>query len=818
MRDKLSTSKCVNTENIPTDKGDIYSFEDSSLFNKYVDNRGLFILLILIISIGIFVFQDYLFLNHLYLFKDIGSDSINVFYPHFVHVSEYLRSEGIPKWSFNQGMGQNIFPFSLGEPFKLILYMLGRDYLPYGIVYVELLKIVLGGIVFCLYLRTISITQYTSIVGGLLFSFSGFMILGSGWYVFSTEAVYGALLLFSFEKLFKNNSWILFPVTIALIASEEPFHLYLDGLFLLVYAIFRYSDEKGWQIKGLSILFLKISGLGLLGIAISSVFFIGNVIQITEGPRVGGDASYFNKLISSPVFGFADPVQYVTAVMRFFSNDLLGTGSMFRGWNNYLEAPIFYSGLINLFLAPQIFTFLDKRQKILYSALVVLCILPIVFPFFRYAFWLFTGDYYRAFSFFVALAMLFYSLRALSYIDRFSRVNLVLLVSTSAVLLGLLYYPYLPGVKDVLIDKGLRSPITIFLIIYAILIYLLSFRKIKLFVQIAILITICIELAFFSSITVNKRSVITSSEFNQKKGYNDYTNDAVAYLSSLDRSFYRINKDYFSGPAIHASINDAKVQNYKGTPSYHSFNQKNYIKFLQETNIIRGDMEHETRWAPGLIYRPLLQTFASVKYNLSKSDMPAFLKYGYASIAKIRNVEILKNVYYLPLGFTYDSYVTASDFQKLSSLQKDIVLLKAFVIDETENERFQDFALLDLRGTANNFTFEQYGKLINDRRKGALEITEHGQNVIRGTISVEAMKLLFFSIPYDKGWSARVDGMEAELELVNIGFMGLLLDRGDHTVELEFKPPYLVAGTIISVVSLLLYSWLVWFYYCKKNK
>ncbi len=793
--------------------------KDTSLFDKLIYERGYLILFILIVIIGIFVFKDYIFLKSLYLFKDIGSDTLNIGYPQLVHISEYLRTEGIPKWSFNQGMGQNIFPFALGNPFDLILYMLGKDYLAYGIVYVEFLKIILGGIIFYLYLRTVSLTRYASIVGGILFSFSGFMILGGGWYIFSTKAVYGALLLFSFEKLFKEKSWVFFPVPIALIASLQPFDLYLYGVFLFIYTIFRYVDEKGLDIRGFSILLFKMAGLCALGVAISSVFLLSSILQIMESPRISGDASYFGALLSKPVFGFADTTHYITAVMRLFSNDLLGTGSFYRGWSNYLEAPMFYSGLMSLILVPQVFIFLNRRQKILYLIIAGCFILPVIFPFFRYAFWLFSGDYYRGFSFFISLMLLFFSLKALDRIDKSKRINLALLVMTSGLLLGVLYYPYQAAINN-LIDNEIRTLTVVFLVVYTVIIYLLGLRKLSSFVKAVLLVLICIELAFFSSITANRRLMMSSNEFNQKVGYNDYTNDAVAFLNHIDKGFYRINKDYSSGTAIHGSLNDAKVQNYKGVSSYHQFNQQYYVKFLHALEILHGNVESETRWIRGLRAHPLLQTFASVKYNLSKSDNPAFTKSGYYIIKRFGDVQILRNKYFLPLGFTYDKYIIDSDFQKLSIPQKDIILLRSFVIADAENREFQGLTRLDLHDIMNNpdFDFHQYGKLVHARSKDVLKIVEYNQNVIKGTISLDKMKLLFFSIPYDRGWSAKVDGKKVQPRLVNIGFIGLLLDKGEHIVELEFHPPYLLAGAVVSSASILLYILLVFISRTRKRR
>jgi len=152
---------------------------------------------------------------------------------------------------------------------------------------------------------------------------------------------------------------------------------------------------------------------------------------------------------------------------------------------------------------------------------------------------------------------------------------------------------------------------------------------------------------------------VTKTEFNKDKaGYADGSIKAVKYIKSIDRiPFYRIEKDYQSGNSIHGSLNDALAQGYYGTTSYSSFNQLNYVRFLEETGlIVKGD-ETATRWITGFRGYPLLQTFGNVKYHLSKSENPEFEKFGFEKIARKNGITILKNKFYLPFGYTYDKYI-----------------------------------------------------------------------------------------------------------------------------------------------------------------
>ena len=764
-------------------------------------------LVALIAVVAFAVYKDFLLFNKLYLFKDIGSDSINYSYPQYVHIAEYLKTEGLPKWSFNQGMGQNIFPGCLPDPFTALLVFMGKSNVAYGMAYAEILKIFLAGIFFYLFLKKISISAFAAVVGALFYSFSGFMVLGGGWSIFSTEAVYAAMLLYSFERLYQDNKWALFPVSVSLIAVLQPFDLYLYGMFLCIYLVFRYLEDNKWEFKKFSRLFLKVFGLGLLGAAASYFFLINGILQMINSPRVSGDVSQFAKFLAKPVFGFEGLLHNSTAILRFFSNDILGTGSYFKGWHNYLEAPLFYCGLLTLLTFTQVFCFLDKRKKVLYAVLLCLFLFPVIFPYFRYAYWLFAGDYYRNLSFFVAIVLLLFGVKALDSIDKTSRPHFFTLVLTLAGLLTLLYYPYTPYLKT---TNGLiQSAAAEFLIAYAVLLLLLRFQRIKPALKALILLAVVAESVFMSYSTVNNRPVITGAENKQKTGYNDYTSEAAAYLKAKDKSFFRIEKDYFSGAAMHSSINDAKVQDFYGTTSYHSFNQINYIRFLREMRLIQGDDEAQTRWAPGLRGVFSLYSFGSVKYCLSKVEKPFLLPFGYAPLAEVGDVKILENKNALPLGFTYEKYISLEEFRKIPAEAKVSALYKAFVIDENAYKEPAGYTVFTAQDAARTCTWAEHLKDIARLGRETLVISEHRQNIIRGKITLASKKLLFFSIPFDPGWSANVDGENVKPIMVNIGFTGLFLEKGRHDIELSYAPPYFKLGAFISLAAIFIYCCLL---------
>ena len=66
--------------------------------------------------------------------------------------------------------------------------------------------------------------------------------------------------------------------------------------------------------------------------------------------------------------------------------------------------------------------------------------------------------------------------------------------------------------------------------------------------------------------------------------------------------------------------------------------------------------------------------------------------------------------------------------------------------------------------------------------------------------------LLFFSVPYEDGWSAYVNDKEVEIEKVNIGFMAVKVDGHQISkIKFVYKTPGLSLGVGISLVSAVLF-------------
>lgn len=56
-------------------------------------------------------------------------------------------------------------------------------------------------------------------------------------------------------------------------------------------------------------------------------------------------------------------------------------------------------------------------------------------------------------------------------------------------------------------------------------------------------------------------------------------------------------------------------------------------------------------------------------------------------------------------------------------------------------------------------------------------------------------------IPYERGWSATVNGEDVDVLKANYAFVGVPLERGDNRIVFSYRPPFFVPSLILSIVA-----------------
>ncbi|MCM1227531.1 MAG: YfhO family protein [Clostridium sp.] len=140
---------------------------------------------------------------------------------------------------------------------------------------------------------------------------------------------------------------------------------------------------------------------------------------------------------------------------------------------------------------------------------------------------------------------------------------------------------------------------------------------------------------------------------------------------------------------------------------------------------------------------------------------------------------------------------------------------------------FEPGTEIDLRMTvANEYTIvrdfffyeldeDLLAESINQLKQNQWEITKASGRSLEGTITAESGQMMMTSIPYEPGWTVRVDGKKTEPVEIAKALIGVNLEPGEHTVKMTYTPPGLTAGIVLLIAGI---GFIVVLYkYDKKN-
>lgn len=121
--------------------------------------------------------------------------------------------------------------------------------------------------------------------------------------------------------------------------------------------------------------------------------------------------------------------------------------------------------------------------------------------------------------------------------------------------------------------------------------------------------------------------------------------------------------------------------------------------------------------------------------------------------------------------------------------------------NDDENDETPEFKLNAWR--MDEETLTQALEALGERH---LEEVSCDSTHVSGKLELEEAGRLILSIPFEKGWTIRVNGEGQEPVLVGECLMALDLEPGDYEIELEYVPYGLKQGILLSAVSVLIFA------------
>jgi uncharacterized membrane protein YfhO len=84
-------------------------------------------------------------------------------------------------------------------------------------------------------------------------------------------------------------------------------------------------------------------------------------------------------------------------------------------------------------------------------------------------------------------------------------------------------------------------------------------------------------------------------------------------------------------------------------------------------------------------------------------------------------------------------------------------------------------------------------------------LSEKTSTKLSGTITAQQTGIMFTSIPYDGGWTVKVDGKVVEPVKIADALIGIELTAGEHTVEMQYCPQGFIPGLVLTCLCLVVF-------------
>lgn len=760
----------------------------SGIIDKFeaLGNHGIWVVLGIAMLMIAFVYWDFITAAKVLLYKDIGSDSINIFYPMYKQAAlMWERYGSTTGYSLHSTMGHQV-GFSPLDIFSWIIALGGTSNVASNIVYAEMLKVLLSVGLGYFFFRYQSLSNLSSSIGALCLGFSGFLILASaGWYAQSLEAVYFALAIWAIEYALQRKPffYVIAPAAFAIVVQTSGYFAIYVIATLIAYVGFKTVlaiNRRESLTSGPIAIGLVFVGLALSYQSVQSTLDLIRNSGRAESIRQTKAISVYGTNMDVGMFDLAPKSDYTNIVLRAYNNNMMGTGNGFKGMMNYLEAPLLYYGLAMLFFTPFLFVRQTARMRLAYGALAGIALMMLVFPWFRFAFWNFQLDYFREFTMLLGFVFLYLSILGFEQFKNTNsgRFKIVAPVVSFIVLL----LPSLASNPAIPVDNATKTAVTALVIGLSISTIAFAFTRNALFLAGVLALTI-VDLSVNANTTVSKRDLLTTREIEQGLLYGGPSQKAIDWINGRDENLFRVVKFASAGPTIHTSLNDAMVQGFNGIVGYSSFHNKYYLRAMEAFGCRDASNPNEAKWVAKAITRPYLASALGVKYFLVNDKPMGFNDAYFPTIKQADNVFVHESKVALPLLVAYDSYITEDEFRTQTNGRNDYMLYKAVVVDPAACNVGQSPHYNLAADTLRSVGPLDVARAAEERKWLMTVAAKTTQTGITANVDLKRDALVVINIPYDESMQVTVDGQPANTFVANFGFVGVKVTAGKRMIS-----------------------------------
>ena len=700
-----------------------------------------------------------------------------------------------PYIDLGSSMGGSLSFYLWGSPFFWLTIPFPEKMVPYLLPFVMSLRYGTAMAASYAWIRRQVRSDVYALIGSFLYTFSGFQACNIVFQHFHDATAFFPLYLLTFDEIVQKRKAAGFTLMTALMSIINYYFFFGQVIFIILYYIIRYCPSREPRKILREVLYIVLNGSA--GLLLAAFFLVQSISGVSGNSRLDNYINGYGVLV------YEEPTTPLAILKSLFIvPDIIAKPTLFSGEqirNGSLAA------YLPCFSMAGVIAYLQYYKNTWKKRMILLCGLMAFVPVLNSVYSAFNSNYYARWLYMPLLIMAAMTARALEVCPRKTliRGTVITTVITAAIMLcaliptmekGRLKWFSICSNMDLLKVEFISTAVQLLLLILVIIVLpriprLAKYRRV-------LLVAVTVFSCFLTTVSVmyNGNSLIAKTGGVKWKRQMLDTKPVLSDTSS----FFRVETDG-------TSTNYEMVWEYPTIHCFESTVNPSIFTFYRKIGMIRtveSTLPIERVGARALLSVRYYIENSLVKPSETLEDKGGMT--GYEERDSNNGYIIYETGNYIPMGFTFTDYVRDEDYSAMrKGVQTDRLLVKDLILTEDQVRKYGKYMEEDIHAEEVTISDDDFARYCRDRAESACSAFSFTLSGFTASIDLPRDNLVFFSVPYDPGFTATVDGQEVTVEKVDGGLMAVPVPAGTHRIECTYLPWGLVPCTIISVLTAL---------------
>ena len=706
-----------------------------------------------------------------------------------------------PYIDLGSSMGGSMSFYLWGSPFFWLTIPFEEKMIPYVLPFIMSLRYGTAMAASYAWIRRQVRGSFWALIGSFLYTFSGFHACNIVFQHFHDATVFFPLYLLTFDDIVQKKKTAGFTLMTALMSVVNYYFFFGQAVFILIYYIVRYCPSK--EPRRIAAEVVRILIYGVWGLMISAFFLVQSVSGLSGNSRLGNYISGYG------IFAYEEGKTPLAILKSLFMvPDIIAKPTLFSGEqvkNGSLAAYLPCFSMAGVIAYCRIFRRSWKKR------MIILCGVIAFIPLFNSVFSAFNSEYYARWFYMPILIMAAMTARALETGRREALAGAARI--TGAITAGIMLCALVPTLEngalkwfsissnmDLLAVEIAATALQLLILLFLLLILpgiknLSKYRK-PFIMAATILCCLITNLA----VLYNGNSLIARTGGVKWKQQMLDTKPELRDTST----FFRVETDG-------TSTNYEMVWGYPTIHCFESTVNPSIFSFYRKIGMIRtveSTLPVDRVGARALLSVRYFIENVLVKHSDTLEEKGGLV--GYADIGENNGYRIFENGNYIPMGFTFDSFIRDEEYSAMKKGEKtDRLLVKDIILTEEQIAKYGKYMQEDEHADEEVMSDQDFARHCRERAASSCTEFTFTASGFTAQADLPEENLVFFSVPYDEGFTASVDSEKVSIEKVDGGLMAVPVPAGRHSIEFTYYPAGLSACKILSAVSFMAFIILI---------